>query len=148
MLRNTFAIVSGLFATMIVITFVELANARLFFPAPSGMDWTNKQAVAAFAASLPRAALVVVLAGWLLGAMAGAAVAAALADRHRRICAALIGVAVVAGVIQNAMAFPHPTWITAAGVLLPLPLAWLAEKLVPPRYRRGDDAPVWRGGDK
>lgn len=126
MLRTIFALLTGLFATMIVITFVELANARLFFPAPPGMDWSDKQAVAAFAASLPTAALLVVLGGWLLGAMVGAAVAAVLSDRHRRTCAALIGVAVVVGVIQNAMATPHPAWINAAGVLLPIPLAWLA----------------------
>jgi len=148
MLRTSFAIITGLFATMIVITFVELANARLFFPAPPGMDWSDKQAVAAFAASLPIAAMLVVLLGWLLGAFIGAAVAAALADRYRRVCASLIGVAVIVGVVQNSLEIPHPTWLTAAGLLLPLPLAWLAEKMVPPRYRGGDEVPVWRGGDK
>ncbi len=143
MLRNIFAVLTGLFAMVIVITFVELANARLFFPPPPGMDWSNKRAVAAFAASLPTTALLVVLAGWLLGAMAGAAVAATLADRLRRVCAALIGVAVVAGVVQNAMAFPHPTWITVAGVLLPLPLAWLTGYWTKPKTLPLPESKAW-----
>ena len=129
MLRTLFAVISGIFAMMIVITFVELANAKLFFPPPAGMDWNDTAAVAAFAAGLPAAAMAIVLGGWLLGAFVGAAVAARIALRHRLPCALLVGALVVAGTIQNALAIPHPAWMVAAGVLLPLPLAWLAARL-------------------
>jgi hypothetical protein len=70
MLRNLFALISGLFAMMIVITFIELANAKFVFPPPAGMDWNNAAAVAAFAQTMPTSALVIVLLGWLLGAFA------------------------------------------------------------------------------
>lgn len=130
MLRTFFGFVSGVFAMMIVITFIELANAKLFFPPPPGMDWANPEAVAAFAGSLPAAAMAVVLAGWLAGAFAGAAVAAKIAVRYRTACAMLIGALVVAGVIHSAFTIPHPTWIIATGIALPIPLAYLAAMLV------------------
>ena len=94
------------------------------------MDWADSQAVAAFAASLPTAAMAVVLAGWLLGAFVGAGVAAGIAERYRQTCALLVGALVVAGTIHSALSIPHPGWVIAAGVLLPLPLAYLAARLV------------------
>lgn len=130
MLRTLFAIVSGVFAMMIVITFVELANIKLFFPPPAGIDWKNPEAVAAFASSLPAGAMAVVVSGWLLGSFIGAAVATRIAIRYQLACALFVGALVVAGVIHSAMTIPHPTWVIVAGTLLPLPLAYLAAKLV------------------
>lgn len=137
MLRTLFAVVSGVFAMMIVITFVELANAKFFFPPPAGIDWNDAAAVAAFAASLPTAAMAMVLSGWLLGAFVGAAVAALIATQHRVTCALVVGGLVVAGTIQSAMSFEHPTWMIAAGVLLPLPLAYLAARLADRLTQKG-----------
>lgn len=129
MLRTLFAFVSGVFAMMIVITFVELANAKLFFPPPAGMDWANSQTVAAFVASLPLSAMLLVLSGWLLGAFVGATVAARIAERHRLACALGIGALVVLGVLDSARSISHPSWMIVLGVLLPLPLAWLGARL-------------------
>ncbi|MFA6987245.1 MAG: hypothetical protein WC213_13720 [Arenimonas sp.] len=130
MLRTLFAIVSGIFAMMIVISFVELANIKIFFPPPEGLDWRDPQAVAAFAASLPAIAMAVVVLGWLLGAFIGAAVATRIALQYRLPSALLIGALVVAGTIHSAFTIEHPAWVVAAGVLLPIPLAYLAAKLV------------------
>lgn len=124
MLRNVFALVSGLFAMMIVITFVELVNAKFLFPAPAGFDWKDTEAVAEFAKSMPTAAKVVVLAGWLLGAGFGAAVTARLAGSRNLVLALVIGLLVSAGTVQTAMTIPHPVWMIALGVLLPPLLAW------------------------
>lgn len=35
----------------------------------------------------------------------------------------------VVGVAATVAAIPHPGWMVAAGLLLPLPLAWLAARL-------------------
>jgi len=137
MLRTLFAVVSGVFAMMIVITFVELANAKFFFPAPAGLDWSDSAAVAAFAASLPATALAMVLLGWLLGAFVGAAVAALITARHRLPCALVVGALVVAGTIQSALTIAHPTWMIVAGILLPLPLAYLAARLATRLAQKG-----------
>lgn len=130
MLRSLFAIISGIFATMIVTTFMALASAKFWFPPPIGMDLTNPEIKAAYIATMPVMALSVILLGWLLGAFAGAAVAATLALPHRMPCALVVGALSAVLIGLNAMTTPHPTWMVATGVLLPLPLAYLAAKLV------------------
>lgn len=129
MLRTLFALLAGLFSMTIVITFVQLANARLFYPPPAGMDWADPDAVAAFASSLPVAAMALVVAGWLAGAFAGSFTATRIDSLRRLACGIPIGIVVVAGVIQSAMTIPHPTWVIAAGTLLPVPVAWLGARL-------------------
>ena len=126
MLRNLFALVSGLFAMMIVITFIELANARFVFPPPAGMDWNNAESVSAFARTMPTTALVLVLVGWLLGAFVGASVAARLAGSRKMVLALVVGLLVSAGVVHSALTIPHPTWMVVLGLALPPMLAWLA----------------------
>jgi hypothetical protein len=130
MLRTAFAFVSGLFASMIAITFLELANAKLLFPPPPGMDFTNARQVDAFVASMPASAQALLVFGWSAGAFVGGGVAARIAERHRLAVALAIGALVAVGVVVNAAGIHHPAWVTAAGVLLPVPLAWLAAWLV------------------
>ena len=130
MLRTLFAIVSGLFAMMIVITTVEIVNAKYLFPPPPGLDLTNAETIANFASTMPTGALAIVLLGWLLGVLVGASVAAWIATRHRMACALAIGAVDVVLTAANAVSIPHPTWVMAAGILLPIPLAWLAAKWV------------------
>jgi hypothetical protein len=128
-MRRIFAVISGLFAMMIVITFVELANAKFFFPPPPGLDLANPAAIAAYVPTMPAGALAVVLLGWLLGALVGGFAAAAIAERNRTACALAIGAVDAALVAMNAATVPHPAWVIGAGVLLPLPLAWLGAQL-------------------
>lgn len=130
MFRTIFAVISGLFAMMIVITMVQLVNAKFLFPPPPGLDLTNADAIAAYAATMPASALAMVLLGWLLGAFVGAGVAARIALRNRTACALLIGAIDVGLIGLNAMSIPHPPWVIASGLLLPIPLAWAAAKLV------------------
>ena len=127
MLRTIFALVAGLFATMIVITGMELLAAKWLFPLPPGLDPHNLDQVNAFAGSLSTSAYAWILGGWLLGSFVGAAVAALVSHRHRPLLALIIGALVVAGTIANAMSIHHPQWVIALGVVLPIPLALLAE---------------------
>ena len=129
MLRTLFAVIAGFFAAEIVITVIEAASAMWLFPPPTGFDFRDKDAVDAFVASMPPAAFATVLSGWLLGSFIGAFVAARIALVHRLPAALLIGLVVVIGTIVNATDISHPAWVVALGVLLPLPLAWLAATL-------------------
>ncbi len=129
MARTAFALFSGVFAMMIAITFTEMTCVKLF-PLPPGFDSHNPEAVAAAVAAMPLAAKLLVVFGWCLGAFAGGGVAARIAQQYRVGVALLIGTLVAAGTLANASGVPHPLWMTAAGVVLPLPLAYLAARLV------------------
>jgi hypothetical protein len=139
MLRNAFAFISGVFASMIVVTFVELADATLLYPPPPGLDFKDPAQVDAFVAGMPASALAMVLAGWCLGAFVGGGVAARLAETHRVALAASIGALVAFGVAMNALQVHHPAWVVVGGLVLPVPLAWLAAQLV---FRRASRAPA------
>jgi hypothetical protein len=146
MLRNTFAIILGLFAMAIVTTFAGVIGMKLF-PVPVGLSLGNPKDAPAILAAMPQAVKLLIVAGGCLGPFLGAAIAARLAE-HRRTIALAIGALAAILNFWNAQSVPYPQWMLLTVTILPLPLAWLAEKMVPPRYRRGDDAPVWRGGDK
>ena len=129
MLRNLFAIIAGLFAMMIVVTFIQLANIKFFYPPPPGLDFTNPEVIAAYVPTMPWQATAIVVASELLAAFVGAFAAASISRDHKLACALAIGAIDMALVAMNAISIPHPTWAIVAGIGLPLPLAWLAARL-------------------
>lgn len=126
LLRNLFALASGLFATMIVATFLSMAHARFVFPPPVGMDWRDPAAVNAFLASMPPAVLGLLVLAWMLAAFAGGFACARLAGSHRTLLGVAIGVLVAAGNAYGATTTAHPAWVDAANIGLPPLMAWLA----------------------
>ena len=130
MLRSVFALCAGLFAAMIAITGMELANAKWLYPPPPGADFRDPAQLQAFVAAMPPSALALIAAGWLLGAFAGGAIAARLEERNPWLPAALVGAFIAIGTLLNARAVPHPGWVVAVGTLLPVPLALLGARLV------------------
>ena len=77
---------------------------------------------------MPAMALVLVLAGWVVGALDGGIVAWLVA--RRRTPVVVVGTLVMLGALAMVLMVPHPMWMSIAGVLLPLPAAlfgaWLA----------------------
>ncbi|QNP40026.1 hypothetical protein [Lysobacter solisilvae (ex Woo and Kim 2020)] len=132
--RTIVGIVVGLVVAWLAMSACEFASLFLHRP-PAGMDLRDPQALAAHIAAAPTSAMLVVVVGWMLAALLGGWVAARIA-RHRRVAALVIGALVVLGVIANSMIIPHPLWMTIAGLVLPLPLAWFAARLATPRPPR------------
>lgn len=145
MFRDFIGLAAGTLAMFVAITLVEVLDVKLF-PLPVGMDPNDKAQLAAVVAALPQAAKWLIVAGWCLGAFVGAAVAARIAE-HRSIVALAIGALVVAGTLINAREIPHPQWMILAGTLLPLPLAWLATRIVPGHAPPPETGGRWRGNE-
>lgn len=130
--RTVLGVLAGLLAMFVVITAVELLGARLY-PPPAGLDLQDPAALATMVAQMPLGALAFVVLAWALGALAGGWVAARIGRPHPRIAAAIVGLAVVAGVLTMIVSIPHPLWMSALGVLLPVPLALTGARLARPR---------------
>ena len=124
--RTIAAAVVGVVVAWVTIMLAEFASAPLH-PTPAGFNMRDPASVAAFVATLPVSALLLVLAGWVIGALVGGYVAARIARKPRPAWA--VGLVIVLGVIANAVMVPHPVWMTLAGLLLPLPAALLGARL-------------------
>jgi hypothetical protein len=131
--RTILGILAGLVAMSVTITGIEFVG-QLIYPPPPGLNPNLPEDLALIMAAAPLAAKAVVVLAWATGAFVGGWVAAKLARRHPRTAAALIAVAVMAGVLGMMVLLPsHPRWMAALGLLLPLPAALLAARLARPR---------------
>ena len=127
MLRTILAVLAGLVVAWITISLFEFASMHAF-PPPPGVDVRDPQQLAALVSQMPVAALALVLAGWVVGAMDGGLVSTLIAKQ--RVPAIVVGVMVMLGAFLMMVMVPHPLWMAIAGVLLPLPAALFGAWLV------------------
>ena len=136
MLRTILAFVAGTLAMWLTVSAIEFASHALY-PPPAGLDPRDPAHLAAIVAASPPAALAMLVLAWVAGAFVGGATAAAISRRHPRVVAVLVALLVMAGVAGMAWLVPaHPRWVSIPGLLLPVPAALLAARLV----RRRDKA--------
>ncbi|MEO6223439.1 MAG: hypothetical protein ABIP90_09320 [Vicinamibacterales bacterium] len=86
-----------------------------------GLEPISAQGAAALGTNRATEALMVVVAGYFLGPLAGGYVAARLAPVHREYHAITVGVFQMVFAIIALALFPHPGWFTAATVLAFVP---------------------------
>ncbi len=142
MLRTILGVLAGAVAMVLVIMGIQ-ALGHMVYPPPAGLDPLNPAHEAAFAqfvATMPVAGKAMIALAWTLGALAGGFVAAKIA-RHPRAAAVLIALLVISGVVGMILRVPHPSWLAAAGLLLPIPAALLAARWARPRDRTPTAAP-------
>jgi hypothetical protein len=130
LLRTTLALLAGVVVTFFTISAVEQLGHILYRP-PLGLDWHDSSAVSAYLKQLPAGALLLVLAGWLLGIFTGLTASTLLAGRCRGRFALAIGSLVFIGAGSNFYLLPHPMWLMVLSlIMIPLVavLCWWALK--------------------
>lgn len=136
--RTILGAVAGLVTAFITIMLIEYASHQVY-PPPPGLNPMVTADMEAILASLPLGALLAVVLAWVIGAFDGGMVAALIAGRHRpRVAATIPALMVMAGVVGMIVQMPqHPAWMSAAGLLLPIPAAlagaWLVGRVRPSR---------------
>lgn len=131
--RSLLAVVAGLVVAMIVIAGVE-AVGHAVFPPPTGLDPTRAADQAQFMELLPLEAKLAVVLAWFLGSLAGTSVAIAIA--RRVLPAWIVAVAIAALGLWTTQMFPHPDWMLASAVVLPLAAVLVAKWLMIGRLAR------------
>jgi hypothetical protein len=116
MKRKIFAVVLGVIAAVVIIIAIEALGHSLF-PLPAGMDVTDTDAMKAYIVTLPTAALLIVMAAWIIATLAGGIIACIIARETPLIYSAIIGGLVLLGTIINLMSLPHPLWFSITSVL-------------------------------
>jgi hypothetical protein len=131
-LRSIGAVIAGFIATSLVMITVEGINGRVLYPelAKAAEGVTDRETIRALLAAAPVGALLVVIAGWMLGGVAGGWVTAKLATRgaagHAMVLAGLL---TCAGIANNLM-IPPPLWFWIASLVVFMPATLLGARFV------------------
>ncbi len=128
MVRTILAVLVGLIAALACMLAVQFV-AQLLFPAPAGLVVRDEADLVRLIESEPVSRKALTLASWLLSSFLGALVAARIGRTHPTAAAVGVGALVLAGVLLYVATTPPPAWIATAGILAPVPLAWLASRL-------------------
>ena len=127
-MKSLIAIVAGIIVGGVTGYLVQTAG-DLLLGYVIGLEPISAQGAAALGTSRATEALLVVVAGYFLGPMAGGYVAARLAPFHRMYHAMAVGVfQMIFGVIALAL-FPHPLWFSVATFLAFVPGALVGAAL-------------------
>ena len=132
MLRTLLGIIVGLVTAMLLIFALEAAG-MMVFPPPAGLQLNKEADLAQLVTQSSTGKKAWVVFGWALASFVGGWVAARIGRRYPRAAALSVAVLIMIGTVMNAMVIPHPMWMNALGVLLPVPLALLGARLAQPR---------------
>lgn len=135
--RAILGVIAGA-ATMWLLVFMLEFVGHALYPPPPGLDPADPTALATILTTAPPGSLLMLLLAWVVGAFGGGFVAARIAREWPRAAATCIGVLVMAGVCGMVWLVPaHPRWLSALGLLLPVPVALLAARVATPMRGTG-----------
>jgi hypothetical protein len=109
-LRRIGAVVAGLVVAFVLVQAAEM-GVHAMYPFPAGMNERDMTQIKAFVATLPTQAFALVLAGWLLGTLAGTFIAAKIG--RSRVPAYIAGALLLCAGVANSILIPQPVWFSA-----------------------------------
>jgi hypothetical protein len=125
-MRIVAGIVVGAVIAVLCVAGIELVG-HFVFPPPPGTDLSDPAQLARIMENVPWPALAFVAAAWFIGALAGAWVANLIA--RRALAGWIVVLLVLAAGCYTMTTIPHPAWMWAMGIALPLIAGWLAQRL-------------------
>ena len=125
-MRILLGVLAGAVLAGLCVYAVEMLGHSLF-PLPAGLDPTDPADQKTLMAVMPAAAKAMVLLGWFIGALLGALAANRIA--RRALAGWIVALLVVVAGVATMIMIPHPAWMWAGGILLPLAAGWLARRL-------------------
>lgn len=134
MLRQIASALVGILVAFAMVALIQRLGHAIY-PPPPELAEADARALAAAVATLPLGSLLFVVAAWAIGSFAGAAVASLLTRGVSLLPGLAVGALVLAATAMTLFALPHPVWMMIAGLVLPLPAAWLgcrAARRAPP----------------
>jgi hypothetical protein len=131
-MRRALGTVMGTIAAMLLIWAIELVAHRLY-PFPDTIETASRAELAAVMDSISTTAKAIVVFAWFTGAFCGAWLALRISDW--RWSGWIVVLLLIAGGIANLIAIPHPLWMQAATVAVPILGGWIARRLHHKPYR-------------
>ena len=114
-LRPVGAVVAGLIAAFALVAGAE-GIVHVLYPPPPGTNMEDFEQVKRFIVTLPMTALVLVLAGWLIGTFVATWLAARIA--RTPIAGYIVGAPLLAAGIVNSIKIPQPVWFSIVSFVI------------------------------
>ncbi len=128
-LRNTLAVIIGLFVGSIVNMSIILISGSII-PPPNGADNTTMEGLKATMHLFEPKHFLFPFLAHAIGTFAGAATTAIIAFNHKKKLALVIGSFFLLGGIVSVCSLPSPMWFTVVDLVFAyIPMAYLALKL-------------------
>ncbi|WP_380878941.1 hypothetical protein ACFB49_19450 [Sphingomonas sp. DBB INV C78] len=125
MLKLFLGIAVGIVIAFMTVAIAESVGHQLY-PLPASIDPRDAAQLAGVMDAVPFGAKAVVLAAWFLGALIGGYLANRIADRA--IAGWVVAAAVILSAVATMLVIPHPLWMWAGGMVLPVLAAWLSQQ--------------------
>jgi hypothetical protein len=130
LIRSILAVVAGLVAANLIMLAVTSVNSVLHPEIVKAVESNDPEALqTAIAAPGSIGALLIVLAAWVLGSLAGGFVGARISQRAAVVHGLIVGGLFMAGGIANNLAYPPPLWFWVATGFAFLPAAYAGARL-------------------
>lgn len=128
-LRNTLAVIAGLFVGSVVNMFIILFSGSVI-PPPNGADVTTMEGLQKTMHLFEPKHFLFPFLAHFIGTFAGASATAVLAINHKTKLALIIGAFFLLGGIVNVCTLPSPMWFTFVDLVFAyIPASYLALKL-------------------
>jgi hypothetical protein len=124
--RRIGGVIAGLAIAWLLVLGAE-ALVHVLYPPPAGANMQDMETMKRFVATLPVAAMLMVLLGWAVGTLAGTYAATRIG--WSPVPGWVVGALLFAGGIANASMIPQPAWLTAASLVVFVVMTWLGTRL-------------------
>jgi hypothetical protein len=131
MIRSALVLLAGVVAALFVVILMDTMAGNIW-ALPAGTDPNNPDSMRQAVATLPVAAFLLLLVGWVLASGIGSYVAARFATHARATHGLIVALFVLVATVGNLAKFPHPAWLWVASIILIPAAGWAATKLVRP----------------
>jgi sorbitol-specific phosphotransferase system component IIBC len=131
MIRSALVLLAGVVAAVFVVILMDTVAGNIY-AVPAGTDPNNPESMRQAVATLPAAAFLLLVGGWVLAGGVGSYIAARLATHARATHGLIVALFVLVATVGNLAKFPHPAWVWAASIILIPAAGWVATKLVRP----------------
>jgi hypothetical protein len=131
-MKRVFSIVAGVIAGFAIV-FMGDATTHSLSPLPKGLDYSNRNEMRDYIASIPMYVLIIMVIFWLASSFLGAMLTARINRQEWKRAALTTGGILMAASILNLALLPHPLWMWIAAIVGYLPAALLGAWLVKPK---------------
>lgn len=140
MLRDVLGAIIGVAVAVLTVMLFEFIS-HTAFPVPPDLEMRDTAAMSEYISTVPVAAMLLVLAGYIVATFDGTFIAAWIGNAKPFIFGLLISVLMLVATVSTLIMIPHPMWFNIASVVGIIVAAWMATVAVPAIMKNRPGAP-------